>query len=143
MILRNASDRKTITSQYTRSIENSLNFHNSSIFYQEDGVIIEAFNILRDKYFYDIMQYAEDIEYDKSEFRQYKFRPKTLSLELYGYSDYWYILLLINGMKSITEFKRRKIKVLNTDGLVYIETILTYHEKEILKNKLDIIKELE
>lgn len=46
----------------------------------------------------------------------YKFKPKLLSLELYGTTELWASLLELNNMISIIEFRPKKIKVYDPDG---------------------------
>lgn len=43
--------------------------------------------------------------------RDYFYRPKSLSLELYGTTELWLSLLRLNNMKSIVDFKQQIIKV--------------------------------
>lgn len=42
-------------------------------------------------------------------------QPKRLSEELYGTTEMWLSLLRLNGMRNVTEFNRRLIKVYDPD----------------------------
>ena len=44
------------------------------------------------------------------EWLTYRFKPKSLSYRLYGTTEFWHILLLLNGCKSTMDFDLKTIK---------------------------------
>ena len=55
----------------------------------------------------------------------HRYRPKMLSYDLYGTTELWFLLLNLNGCKSIMEFTPKKIKFYDPDRLKsYINEIL-------------------
>lgn len=126
-----------------KSKDNSVQFHNSSYFKNVDGQIIEDMNIFRDRYYPQLMAYTEEYTISDSDFIKIKYKPKTLSAQLYGSIDYWYILLIVNKMFSIMDFNRKTIRVLTIEGINYIKNVLMKEEAEISQNKSDVLKTLE
>lgn len=132
-------DTKTIDEFVSQSINNSIEFQNSSYFEVVDSEIIsEEYNIFRDRYYGLIINYTESYTMSDSDFIKYKYRPKLLSADLYNSIDYWYILLMVNNMSSILEFTKKNIKVLTTDGIAYIKSICKKEESTIAINKTEV-----
>jgi len=67
------------------------------------------------------------IEYELTEEsrRKYWYKPKTFSFDMYGITDLWYSILLLNNCFSISEFTPKKtIKYYDPDRLkLYINEI--------------------
>ena len=59
------------------------------------------------------------------------YRPKTMSLELYGTTELWLGLLRLNGMKNITEFHSPVIYVYSPDGIKELINIFFKREEKI------------
>lgn len=57
------------------------------------------------------------------------YKPKSLSLELYGTTELWLALLRVNEMKNVTEFHLPIIKIYNADGLMELINIFFKREK--------------
>ena len=88
------------------------------------------------------MSYTEMMTMTDDEFRKYKYRPKVLSAQLYETVDYWYILLIINGMYSCMDFNKRKIRVLTYEGTRFIKNALMKEEVDISENKTQVQDDL-
>lgn len=56
------------------------------------------------------------------------YKPKALSLQLYGTTELWLALLRANNMRNVTEFHQKYIKVYQPDLLVDI--IKVYFKRE-------------
>lgn len=59
------------------------------------------------------------------------YKPKMVSLELYGTTELWLALLRVNNMKNISEFHYSIIKVYNPSSLMEIINIFFKREKII------------
>ena len=59
-------------------------------------------------------------EFSEQEKSKYYYRPKLLSLDLYKTTELWYTILELNGILSISEFKPKKLKVLDPKRVVDI-----------------------
>jgi len=56
------------------------------------------------------------------------YKPKMVSMELYGTTELWLALLRVNSMTNITEFHQPMIKVYNPDQLKELITIFFKRE---------------
>ena len=68
-----------------------------------------------------------NIELDEKEKEKYSYRPKLLSQDLYGTTELWDGLLLINNAKSLIDFKieDNKVKVYDPAELkAYLDEII-------------------
>lgn len=59
------------------------------------------------------------------------YKPKLLSLELYGTTELWLSLLRVNDMKNVTEFHLPIIKVYNPDAIKEIIKVFFKREKKM------------
>jgi hypothetical protein len=123
-------------------MESSVQFQNASYFTLINEEIMEDYNIFRDVYYIELMNYTELYTMSQEEFLKYRYQPKRLSYDLYKTVDYWYILLIINTMTSRMDFKKRIIRALTQEGLGYVKRIAKKEEYNISKNKNTIVKEL-
>ncbi len=80
------------------------NLH-QNIYLRDSGTTIEVpYNSIIRNY----LPYFKDISYDlkltSQEITRYKFKPKTLSYDLYGTTELWSALLELNSMYSLLDF---------------------------------------
>lgn len=62
-------------------------------------------NVVLDKLL-DILRNNSKIRaFTDEELNKYRFRPKFLSLDIYGVTDYWWIILAVNGLTNDSEFE--------------------------------------
>lgn len=76
-------------------------------------------------------QLSDSIQYYSLSERMF-YRPKTLSLELYGTTELWLSLLRVNGMRNITEFHTPIIKVYAPNDIKEIISIFFKREGKII-----------
>lgn len=91
------------------------NFSNWYIF---NGEVLMGIPLMRK---YENILRAGLIDYDIAKDRYY--RPEYVSNDLYGTTDYWYLLLFLNNMKSIDDFNRPTIKVFQDGTLQNLNEI--------------------
>lgn len=83
----------------------------------ENSNEIIVFNILKEKYYELLDANKILIEFDETTYNKYKYKPKLLSYDLYGTIDLWYLLIIINDFKSITDFNKKQIFILSPDKI--------------------------
>lgn len=59
------------------------------------------------------------------------YKPKSVSLELYGTTELWLSLLRVNGMRNTSEFSLPTIKVYDPDALKGLINIFFKRERKI------------
>ena len=100
-ILRGVQSQKT-----HRALNNTL-----LIEYQgsNEGVRLPANSIIgKYKEYFD--KYIDSVELTEEEQRKYRYSPKKFSLDMYGTTEYWSIILYINECHSIIDFEPTSIK---------------------------------
>ena len=110
------------------SKKNKILLTNISNWYLFEDQILLGFPILR-KYENILKSYLIDYTLDKKYFR----RPEYLSYDLYETTDLWYMLLFINNMKSVDEFKKETIKVFPADMVTVLNNIIN-NETELISS---------
>lgn len=108
----------TVNDQISAAKKEEISYRNlHKEIYVNDTVSNEVIKIpLNDvmadyKYFLD--PYIAEVNVNDEELYHYMYNPKLLSYDLYGTTEYWHVLLLINNCVSKIDFNMRKIKVLD------------------------------
>lgn len=69
------------------------------------NIIFTVKNILQD-YLPELKQRTIKVTLSDTEQRKYRYNPKRLAADVYGYTDLYYIILLMNGMIDVREFSQ-------------------------------------
>lgn len=105
--------------EYGKSLEISYRaLHHDAYLYdkQSDRTIRIPFMSIISKYrdFLDEIMTDQELTLDQQ--RIYKWNPKGLSEDIYGTTEFWYILLILNNYKSIIEFQPKQwIRIYDPD----------------------------
>ena len=82
-------------------------------------------NSIMSEYRYFLEPYTVEIEINDEELVLYQFKPKSLSYKLYGTTELWAVLLMINNCISKIDFNKKKIKVLDPKRIMsFINEVL-------------------
>lgn len=76
-------------------------------------VIRIPLNSVMGEYRYFLEPYTIEITMSDDELYLYQYKPKSLSFKLYGTTELWSTLLMINNCISKIDFDKKKIKVLD------------------------------
>lgn len=77
-----------------------------------DSLIIPIDSIVN-KYRHFLEDSIITTELSDEEWLVYRFKPKSLSYRLYGTTEFWHVLLLLNGCKSTMDFDLKTVKYYN------------------------------
>ena len=83
------------------------------------------------KYRYFLTNIIIPFQLDDALARQYLYKPKLFSYDIYGTTELWFELLHLNNWTSVIDFKPNRIKVYEPDGLKQV-----INEIMILENRL-------
>lgn len=87
------------------------------------------FSSLINKYKDFLHEIIIEFELSLEEQEIYMFNPKMLSEDLYGTTELWDVLLILNNMTSVIEFKPTKVKVYDHNRFKrYINEIMILEE---------------
>lgn len=77
----------------------------------DDKLIISNYASILNPYMDYIKKTLVDYEISDKDMLIYKYKPKYFCLTTYGTMELWSLLLRVNNMKSIMDFKKNKIKI--------------------------------
>lgn len=106
-----------------------------------DKLVINFLSRLSD-YTYTIQDRIFQITFDEEQYRRYRFRPKTLSNDLYGTIELATSIMRLNGCVSITEFDFSRVKVFDTEFAESLRDILNKEKNYIQENNAKVIEDL-
>lgn len=104
----------------------------------ENG-IFASYNVLND-YLDDIKNLAVEVTLSDEMFRKYEYKPKLLCYDIYGYKELYFIILVINEMISVKDFRKKKIKMLYVEDMNNLITHLIKAEKDLKDRNNDELK---
>lgn len=85
---------------------------------KQSGRTIEIpFMSLVNKYKDFLSKAVEEVELDDALQLKYQYNPKGVSFDLYGTTELWDVILILNNAKSIIDFTPKKLKYYNSSKL--------------------------
>ena len=85
------------------------------------------------KYFSEFRNFFAYIDLiDEKDVSKFRNNPKALSYKLYGTTEYWWLLLQCNEMRSAAEFTKRHIRVVTKKALKELCSIILRADKDII-----------
>ena len=137
----------------TSTLESFINYKNldSNIYYKDlsifeksiDGKsVLLSYNILND-YRKEIFDFVIPITLTNEEFQKYQYQPKKLAYDLYGSTEYYYMILFINSMTNIKEFNRRRINLMRAKDMSNVLSAIYSSESEYIERTQQLISEIE
>ena len=137
----------------TSTLESFINYKNldNNVYYKDlaifeksiDGKsVLLSYNILND-YRKEIFDFVIPITLTNEEFQKYQYQPKKLAYDLYGSTEYYYMILFINSMTNIKEFNRRRINLMRAKDMSNILSAIYSSESEYIERTQQLISQIE
>jgi hypothetical protein len=134
----------TSNPMYTHTLTEFINAYNnrstvpiyeSYCYQQQSGNIKYVVKNVLDDYMYELKKLAINIELTNDEIVKYNYKPKLLSADIYGLTDFYYIILLLNGICDVKQFHDiNPIKLISSTDLGnYLSSITTNESANIKK----------
>ena len=138
------------TPETTYTLESFISYkdYDKNIYYSDlsifeksiDGTgLLLTYNVLND-YIDEILSCAINVKLTDKEFIRYQYNPKALAYKLYGSTEYYYIILFLNGMTNIKEFNKRKIKLIRPNALSTILSAIYTSESDFLTENQSLLE---
>ena len=89
----------------------------------EDGRIEYPYTSILEDYLDELKNMCDKYEMTDEQYRRYKYRPDLFSYDIYGRSDYEFVILLVNGINVEKDFNKKTVNYIDPDN---IDTILSY-----------------
>ena len=86
-----------------------------------NGTIVSILNVIND-YMDEIQENAVNVELNREQYRKYRMKPKLLCFDVYGNTEVYWVIMLMNGIIDVKEFDMKVLKMLRVDDM---ETLLT------------------
>ena len=86
-----------------------------------NGTIVSILNVIND-YMDGIQENAVNVELNREQYRKYRMKPKLLCFDVYGNTEVYWVIMLMNGIIDVKEFDMKVLKMLRVDDM---ETLLT------------------
>lgn len=127
-----------------KNLDNNVYYKDLSIFEKSiDGKsVLLTYNILND-YRKEIFDFVIPITLTNEEFQKYQYQPKKLAYDLYGSTEYYYMILFINSMTNIKEFNRRRINLMRAKDMSSVLSAIYSSESEYIERTQQLISEIE
>lgn len=114
--------------------DNIITYSNFSLQEPLGDISFPLFNVI-DDYLEEFIAISEEIELNEDAKFKYKYRPKLLCEDLYGNSELYYIILLINGMCNMKEFTLNgSIRLIQKERLINLIKQIYKSEKSQIEN---------
>ena len=86
-----------------------------------NGTIVSILNVIND-YMDEIQENAVNVDLNREQYRKYRMKPKLLCFDVYGNTEVYWVIMLMNGIIDVKEFDMKVLKMLRVDDM---ETLLT------------------
>ena len=126
-----------------KNLDNNVYYKDLSIFEKSiDGKsVLLSYNILND-YRKEIFDFIIPITLTDEEFQKYQYQPKKLAYDLYGSTEYYYMILFINSMTNIKEFNRRRINLMRAKDMSNVLSAIYSSESEYIERTQQLITQI-
>lgn len=117
-----------------------MSYHNLSFIDINDGIAYDTYNVFSD-YIDEIRdEYCLLVTLTDKEMDKYIYRPKLLCYDIYKNTELAFIILLLNDMCNIKDFKKRKIYMPKKDSMPELIRYLFNANRSVLQryNKKNI-----
>lgn len=108
------------------SIIKKSNYRKRDI-YSDDEILYTELNFIND-YMEEIMENAILVKLDHKEQLKYKYAPDLLAYDIYGSTEFGYILMLVNGIVNPDDFVMERVYLFSQE--VMSEIISTIYNSE-------------
>lgn len=140
MIMGNESSFKKYISNYECETLNKNKLQLKEIFMKNNKKIIFSDHNIFDEYKKDLEPIIKTYTMTNDEKIKWAYNPKLLSYELYGTTEFWFLILIINELNSSTEFNINPIKIFDTSLPNILGRILNLELESISENNDYITK---
>ena len=108
-----------------------ISYESLSFIEHLDKLDLPIKNVVED-YLEDIEDAYIDIELTDEDYRKYKYKPKVLCYDVYGAPELYFIIMRMNGIYSMKDFTKRKLKMLKPAAMTTLVRSIYTAEKNII-----------
>ena len=120
---------------------NTLHYKNI-ISNSNNELFVFSISSIFDKYYELMKEKTVTIELTDEEYRTYIYKPKLLSLDLYGTTELDFLLLRLNNMVSCIYFNKKTLKVFDKNIISLLNEIMVHEQDNFIDNEVSIINKI-
>jgi hypothetical protein len=116
---------------------NSLNLDMTNLIATCNGLTMPISNIFRVKYRDLIITNSFIVNFDDTTYQQYRFKPKSLSYDLYGTTELWHLLIWLNNLTSVAQFDLQSPVIFDPSQIAILNSIIEIEATNLTSNQTD------
>lgn len=110
----------------------NISYESTSLFQNfEHGTMI-SYNIFND-YIEELNELCVTVSLSDEEYNRYVYRPKILAYDIYGSTELFFIILMMNNICNVKDFDFKKVKLLKVSDLEKFISAVYNSEKYTLE----------
>lgn len=116
----------------------TINYEKLSLIEKMNNIETVTYNLLND-YVDELDSLSVNVVLSDLDYLKYAFKPKLLAYDIYGSVELYFIILFLNNICDVKDFRNKKIKMLKKDDLNTVLSVIYNAEISTIKknrNKL-------
>jgi len=103
-----------------------------------DGDIVSLYNVLSD-YYDELMSISVLATMNEKHYQEFMYKPKLLSYWLYGTTELFFVLLLLNNISNAKQFDFKTLRIIKPEDLPQVLSyIYATEQPNLLRNRVEI-----
>ena len=107
---------------------NSITCESTSFLEKFTSLIMVSYNIFND-YIDEMLDLCVTVTLSDQEYNKYIYRPKLLAYDVYGSTEVYFIIMILNNICNVKEFNFKKVKMLRVEDLEKVISAVYNSEK--------------
>lgn len=107
---------------------NSITYESTSFLEKFTTLTLVSYNIFND-YIEEMLDLSVSVTLSDEEYNRYMFRPKLLAYDVYGSTEVYFLIMLLNNICNVKEFNFKKVKMLRVEDLEKVISAVYNSEK--------------
>lgn len=112
-----ASETTSTIQEFINSApSNSITYESTSFLEKFSSLTLVSYNIFND-YLDEMIDLSVSVSLSDVEYNRYLFRPKLLAYDVYGSTEIYFIIMMLNNICNVKEFNFKKVRMLRVEDL--------------------------
>lgn len=125
----------------TLNVSNARLHSHKVLSIDSDKMVINFLSRLTN-YQYPLSDRIKTMQFTNDQYRKYRYRPKTLSFDLYGTTELGTALMRINGCVTMAEFNFSKLKVYDPSIVTALIEVMNKEKDRIQLNNSEVNEDI-
>ena len=107
---------------------NSITYESTSFLDKFTTLTMVSYNIFND-YLDEMLDLSVSVALSDQEYNRYVYRPKLLAYDVYGSTEVYFIIIMLNNICNVKEFDFKKVKMLRVEDMEKVISAVYNSEK--------------